>query len=48
MKRSEEGGKTNMMATKRVSQLSGLPEEKVKEIVLNYDEYNEKYPEVRK
>lgn len=41
-------GRTNMFMATMVSDLSGLPRDKVKEILQNYTELDKKYPGVRK
>ena len=41
-------GVTNMWAVSLVSEISGLPEEKIMEIMRSYSELMKKYPKVRK
>ena len=45
--RVRKGGLTNMTQFSKVAQLSDLTEDQAREIVVNYDEYAEEYPEVR-
>lgn len=45
--RVRQSGRTNMMNTSNVADLSTLTEAQAKEIVLNYSNYNQKFPEVR-
>lgn len=43
-----ESGVTNMFAVSLVSDLSGLEKQKILDIMKNYDDLCEKYPDVRK
>lgn len=45
--RVRQEGLTNMINFSNVADLSDLTEEQAREIVMNYDEYSEEYPEVR-
>lgn len=40
------GGQTNMANFSNVASLSDLTEDQAREIVMNYDEYEQEYPEV--